>query len=104
MGAVTWSEPAVADLDAIRAYIARDSPRYADRMRERILRKVGLLTVVPTRGWIVPEFPRLGVREIVVKPYRILYELHGDDSLILAVVHGSRDLGKALDPDDWSTR
>jgi hypothetical protein len=36
MGRVIWTDPAIADLEDIMEYIARDSPRYALRVGERI--------------------------------------------------------------------
>jgi hypothetical protein len=37
---------------------------------------------------MVPEFPTLGYREIIVSSYRVLYRLEGNIIWIVAVVHG----------------
>jgi len=47
---------------------------------------------------MVPEFPTLGYREIIVSSYRVLYRLEGNIVWIVAVVHGRRPLRSA--PDD----
>ena len=46
----------------------------------------------PRAGWMVPEFKVDHFREVLMRPYRIIYELRGDACYIVAVIHGSRDL------------
>lgn len=83
---VAWSEPAVADLSAIHDYIARDSPRYAQRFAERLI-----AAVFPQLGRVVPEGDGRH-RELFVRPYRIIYRVDGKQVLIVTIVHGSRHL------------
>lgn len=52
---LVWTQPAVADLRAIRDYIRRDSEFYARRFVARILDAVETLAELPTRGRPVPE-------------------------------------------------
>jgi len=40
----------------------------------------------------VPEFDNPAVREIFVKSYRLIYEVHDNRVVILAFVHGARQL------------
>jgi toxin ParE1/3/4 len=88
---VAWSEPAVADLVAIHDYIARDSPQYAQRFVERLIAAAEPLESFPQLGRIVPEGDGRH-RELLVRSYRIIYRVEGQDILIVTVVHGSRNL------------
>ena len=53
-------------------YIARDSPRYALRVGERIYEAAGKLELGIRAGWIVPEFGLDHFREVLMRPYRII--------------------------------
>jgi addiction module RelE/StbE family toxin len=88
---ITWSEPALADLDAIHDYIARDSPHYAERFVQRLIAAADPLVDFPELGRVVPEGDGRH-REIVVPPYRILYRVADDEVFIVTVIHGARDL------------
>ena len=92
MTAVRWMPQAVEDLDAIRGFIARDSPRYADLVVERLVTAVDILERFPQAGRIVPEHSRADLRELVRAPYRIVYRLLGDHADILTVFRASRQI------------
>lgn len=98
MGQIVWTEPAIADLADIVDYIARDSPRYAIQTGERIYDAVGKLSLGPRAGWIVPEFGLDHFREILMRPYRIIYEVRGNDCFMVAIIHGNRDLPQHITP------
>lgn len=100
MGRVVWTDPAIADLEEIRDYIARDSPRYALRVAERIYNAAGKLNLGARAGWMVPEFNLDHFREVLMRPYRIIYEIRGEGCYIVAVIHGSRDLPRHVTPSD----
>jgi toxin ParE1/3/4 len=86
-----WSPQAVRDLEAIRDYIATDSPRYAALVIERIIAAVERLTSFPESGRIVPE-RNDAIREIVVTPYRVVYRLRPGLVEIATVFRASRTL------------
>lgn len=46
----------------------------------------------PESGRMIPEADDQTLREIIVQGYRVMYRLDVDRVLILAVMHGSRDL------------
>jgi toxin ParE1/3/4 len=96
---LVWSDLAVADLAAIHDYIARDSPHYARRFVERLLAAVEPLASFAHLGRVTPEGDGRH-RELLVRPYRIIYRLEGERILIVTVVHGSRDLA-ALEEKPW---
>ena len=101
MATVRWSESAVADVDAVVQLIARDSIRYALRFEEEIVRRPRILERFPDSGQMVPEFQNPLIREVRYGAYRVVYQIRGDVCVIVAVVHGSRDMRQAVDPANW---
>lgn len=91
MTPIVWSEAAQQDLREIHAYIARDSPKYALRVVERIKAAVENARTFPQAGAIVPEWNREDVREVFSGPYRIIFQV-GAELLVLTVIHGARML------------
>ena len=89
-----WTEPAVADLEAIRDFIARDSEQYAAQFVERVLDLADTFIESPLRGRTVPEAGRVDIREIILGQYRVMYRVEPERVLVLAVIHGARDLGR----------
>lgn len=91
---IAWSEAAIADLVAIHDYIARDSGHYAKRFIERLVAAVESLENFPNLGRVVPEGDGRH-RELLFRAYRVIYRCAGQEILIVAVIHGSRDLAGA---------
>ncbi len=100
MAQVRWTEPALVDLQAIVDFISRDSPAYAARLAEKIVEAPRRLMTFPKSGALVPEFDRDDIRELTVRPFRIIYAIRGEECHIVAVIHGSRDLSRLVDRDD----
>ena len=90
MTRVIWAPQAVQDVEAIRAYVARDSSRYADLVVERIVAAVGRLENNPRSGRMVPEVGDESVREVIQGNYRIVYRLRNDVVEIATVFYGTR--------------
>jgi plasmid stabilization system protein ParE len=82
-------DAAAADLEIIYAWIARYSPRAADAVIERLLARMRQL-LLPGLSHIGRPGREEGTREIVERPYIIVYQVN--DSLeqieVLAVLHG----------------
>lgn len=89
---VEWSDWARDDLDSLVRYISRDSAFYARRFGEKIVLATRRLRDFPESGRTIPEAEDKTLREIIVPGYRVMYRLETDRVLILAVLHGSRDL------------
>ena len=87
---VVWTDPAWDDLEAVATYIARDSGNYAAAFVQEVRDAAESLSVMAERGQIVPEFRDASIRELLVRPYRLIYRLHPDEATILAFVHGAR--------------
>jgi len=87
---VLWSPQALLDVESIRDYISHDSARYAELVVRRLVKAVGRLEEFPRSGRIVPERNREDLREVIVKPYRIVYRLRPDMVEIVTVFRASR--------------
>jgi len=84
---VHWTDNATAHLLDIYEYIARDSSIYAKRMLDRLTRRSEQIASFPMSGRKVPEYEADDIREIIEKPYRIIYRVKPDQLDVLAVVH-----------------
>ena len=93
--AILWTGPALDDLREIQRYVARDKPQAARALARRIRERVNGLHEHPQSGRMVPELERQGLLEMIVAPYRIVYQTRQDAIVILRVWHGHRDLGRA---------
>jgi plasmid stabilization system protein ParE len=87
---VVWTDPAWEDLEATAEYIARDSESYAAAFVEEIKAAATSLSVMAERGQIVPETGDTSIRELLVRPYRLVYQLTERQVRILAIIHGAR--------------
>lgn len=93
---VSWTGNAISHLIAIYDYIARDSPFYAQGMIDRITRKTQQIGEFPRSGRVVPEYVQDDLREVIEKPYRIIYRILPDRIDVVAVVHGAQILPAGL--------
>ena len=96
---VRWTEEAVRDLEEIVGHIASDSPVNARGLLGRLRRRAEALDLTPLRGRVVPELARFVIRswrELLVKPYRIIYRVAEKEVYVLAVVDGRRELEDVL--------
>jgi len=92
---VHWTDTAQDHLDAIYAYIAQDSPEYALRMVDRLTRRSQQIAEAPLSGRRVPEYDMDRIREVIEKPYRIIYHIKPDQIDVIAVLHGARNVFRA---------
>jgi plasmid stabilization system protein ParE len=91
---VKWTDHALAQLRHIHDYIAHDSPLYAKRVSEAMVRKTVGLGELPYQGRKVPELNEEYIRELGLYSYRIIYEIKTDHVEILAVIHKRRDFAQ----------
>ena len=89
-------EDAEQDLIDIHHYVAlNDSPESAGYVLEQLESHCLQLVELPHRGHVPPELDRIGVtdyREVHFKPYRIIYQVIGQDIFIHCVLDGRRDI------------
>lgn len=91
---VEWSNLARDDLDELVRYVSRDSEFYARRFGEKVVLATRRLKEFPESGRVIPEAKDKTLREIIVRGYRVMYRLETDRVLILAVMHGRRDVAR----------
>jgi plasmid stabilization system protein ParE len=87
-----WTEAAWTDLDAVVKYITRDSRHYAAAFVREVRDAARSLRFFPERGSVVPEFDDVNIREIFVRSYRLIYKIMKKRVIVIAFVHGARDL------------
>lgn len=89
---IIWSQTAVEDLREIVQYIAVDDPAAAANLAERIISRIETASDLPFSNRAVPERADRSVREVILKPYRIIYEV--DDKRravhLLRIWHAAR--------------
>lgn len=96
MAEVTWTEPALSDLDAIADYIALDNPEAARRLVQRVFRHVAQLAAHPRSGSKPQELKGWRYRQIVEPPCRIFYREDSGHVFILHVMRAERLLRPEL--------
>jgi plasmid stabilization system protein ParE len=96
---VLWNISAENDLSDILDYIIEnDDINNAHKIYLKIKERAELLSANPQQGRIVPELKSLGdkYREIIIKPWRIIYSIDNKQINILLVIDGRRDLEEIL--------
>jgi plasmid stabilization system protein ParE len=79
------------------AYIRRDKPSAAQRFRKRSEEVLRRLEQYPASGRVIPEFPELAHREVVINPYRFFYRVEKKTIWIVAVWHGAQEANEPSD-------
>ena len=90
MAEIIWTEPALADLDAIADYIALDKPTAASAFVQQIFSHVEQLAVHPESGSRPLELKRSRYRQIVEPPCRVFYRYDGERVFILYVMRSEQ--------------
>jgi toxin ParE1/3/4 len=75
---VQFTPPARAQFLAAVAYIRADRPAAARGFRARVNDALAVLVDFPESGRVIPEFPQMGFREVLVDSYRFFYRVKGD--------------------------
>lgn len=76
-------------VDAV-SYIRRESPVAAAAFRQRAEAALRRLESFPESGRVVPEFPDLSYREVILRPYRFFYRIRNSIVWVVAVWHGAQ--------------
>jgi addiction module RelE/StbE family toxin len=85
-----WSPRSIRDLESIHDHIAEDSALYADLVVQRLIRAADRLQQFPESGRIVPERGQPELRELIVRPFRVVYRIRKDSIQIVTVFRASR--------------
>jgi plasmid stabilization system protein ParE len=87
---VQFTPSARAQFLSALSYIRKDKPTAAVNFRDRTEKILRRLENFPESGRIIPEFPDLPYREVIISPYRFFYKIKVDAVWIVAVWHGAQ--------------
>ena len=89
---IYWTPKAKKNIHEIVEYISRDSEYNAKIFTKKLINSTRRLKNHPYSGRKVPEYNIPTLREIIYRPYRIIYRVNEKESQIeiLTVYHGSR--------------
>ncbi|MGD0820538.1 MAG: type II toxin-antitoxin system RelE/ParE family toxin [Desulfomonilia bacterium] len=73
-----------------KTYIRQDNPSAAADFRHKAEKSLTRLKKFPESGRLLPEFPDLPFREVIVHPYRFFYRVKDKTVWIVAVWHGAQ--------------
>lgn len=97
---VLLTDDAVRDLEELYDYIeVHDVPGKANRVLDRIEKTFTALSDHPSRGTYPKELLALGIREyreVLFKPYRIIYRVIENNVFVLMIIDGRRDMQALL--------
>ena len=85
---IVWTDDAVANLEAIFAYVSAFNPSTAGALAERLIAVADSVAAFPHRGRDVGDWRR---EMTTVWPYVLRYRVVDDTVIILRVRHGARD-------------
>ena len=98
--AVFMLQEAEHDLEAIFQYILNSgNPGAAKDMIKLIRQACDSLSHMPERGHVPPELARTDnyeYRQIIVEPYRIIYQVVEYSVFIFGIIHGRRNVDEVL--------
>ena len=93
-------EDAIKDLESIYRYIQKSGNKMAAKdMVINIRKACESLSEHPERGRIPDELSQIGLfeyRQIIVKKYRIVYQVTKPNIFIFGIIHGNRNIGDVL--------
>jgi toxin ParE1/3/4 len=72
--------------------VHQERPSAARRFLKKVENSLRRLAKFPNSGRVVPEFPELPFREIVVAPYRFFYKQEGSTVWIVGAWHSAQNV------------
>jgi toxin ParE1/3/4 len=90
---VILSPKALDDLGDIIIYISQDNPSAAKLFGKKLVEEIRVLEKLPKVGSVVPEIQDENIRQLVKKPYRIIYRIEEENKRVSVsrFWHSSRD-------------
>ena len=91
---IIWSQAAVDDLRDIVRYIAAEAPDAAGRLADCVLARLATAAEFPSSNRAVPEKADESIREAILRPYRIVYQVDATHRVIhvLRIWHAARGI------------
>ena len=97
---VFWTKTAEKDLNEIIDYIISNGDvNSAYKAFNKIKERVDLLKISPEQGRAIPELEMFKIknyREVIVKPWRIIYKIENKIIKVLLVIDGRRNVEDIL--------
>jgi len=92
---IIWSYKAYEDYKSIVEFIALNSEYYASLTAKKIWKEIKRIEHNPKEARKVPEAGYLDeIREFILGPYRIIFQIKDNKAYILTIHHSSRNLRK----------
>ena len=79
---IVWSPAAREDLSQMVSYIGQQNPLAGRNFGDKAIELVEQASVFPESGRVVPEFGIPTIRELIHKPYRIVYRVDHKSKVI----------------------
>ena len=87
---IRFTPTAEAKLLNVVAYLLDENSTAARPFHDRALETISRLGEYPHSGRVIPEFPTLPYREVIVRPYRFFYRVVGEEVWIVDVWHDAQ--------------
>jgi len=89
---IIWTESASQDLKDIVLFIAQDNKNAAVNLARKVFEHIEKAAQMPQSNRMVPEKDDESIREAILKPYRIIYQVDPVREIItvLRIWHGFR--------------
>ena len=94
---VHWTDRARARLRLIAEHIREQRPMAVEANITRIIERSWRLEDLPHSGRTVPEYAQPDLRELLERPYRIIYRVGADRVDVITVMHYRELLPDDLD-------
>ncbi|WP_448245447.1 type II toxin-antitoxin system RelE/ParE family toxin [Thalassotalea agariperforans] len=89
---IEFTESAFSDLEDLKEYYTEQLvPNVGETFIKEIIAHVETIPHNPEIGRIVPEFQDKNIRELIHKPFRVVYQL-GDDTIFIIRIWRSERL------------
>ena len=91
---IIWSQTSVEDLKGIVQYIGSDDPDAAAKLADRIIQRIETASELPFSNRAVPEKGEDSIREVILKPYRLIYQVDTNHEVVhvLRIWHAARGM------------
>lgn len=95
---IFFSPSARAQILSAVAYMHRENPSAARAFHDKATKELLRLRKFPKSGRVLPEFPDLPFREVIVPPYRFFYRIKENIVWIVACRHSAQIPGSPGEP------
>lgn len=87
---IEFTRPAESQFLSALSYMKAERPSAARDFRGRAATALSNLIEFPESGRVIPEFPALGFREVLVDRYRLFYKVVGDVIWVVGAWHDAQ--------------